>query len=215
MKRIKYNIYVPLLSIIIVCSQTSSQPLNHFPTYSVDSVLNYLEVSGHNVKTLHRLSAEVRVEENYKCFGNYNFRESYDGVSFNVSTTTFANSKNILFIHAEERTDGKGNIDYPELKTGVINGYKCFIRTGCFNLFEENEEDLKGNKYLKFLKEKNFDFNQGLNLVQFLFVNKDRTAEVVLSFAKRMEKCPGKVDEEMTESIITKAKVAFKSFRIK
>ena len=149
---------------------------------------DFIEVKGQEVITSHRLPIIFQVPSNFTIFGEHDFIEVHDNVPFKVSSATFTSESEMLIVLAEEQLDPEGIFTY-DLPMDTINNYLVYRRSGCFNLFEETEQDMKENSYLRFLKENDFNFDQGLNMVQFILINEKQSAEIVLSFVMLQAEC--------------------------
>ena len=175
-----------------------------------ESTFDFISVTQSIVTTTHRLPISLKLQNDFEPFGEHDFVESYDGVPFKVSTATFLSSNKMIILLAEEHLDPKGLFTY-DLPMDTLNGMNVYRRVGCFNLFEETEEDLGENVYLRFLKSKEFDFQQWLNMVQFILLNDEKSAEVVLSYVELYPECP---EESDNKNLTLKAKNILSDFNL-
>lgn len=190
--------YIALLLVLLTgCSE--SNPAFDF-IYIDDSV----------VTTTHRLPSSFKVGDEFELFGVHDFFESNNGVTFKVSTATFLSSSEMIILFAEEHVNPQGVFTY-NLSQDTLNGLSAYRRENCFNLFEESEQDLRENEYLQFLKRKGFDFQQGLNMVQFIILNDEKSAEVVLSYVALHPECSETIDQK---EFILKARRKLADFRL-
>lgn len=169
---------------------------------------DFIQVEASQLKTSHRLPLVLNVGSDFTIYGEKDFVESHDDIPFKVSTATFRSVEGLIIILAEEQVNPEGTFTY-DLPIDTLNGFPVFRRVGCFNLFEETDQDLQENAYLRFLKEKGFDFQQGLNMVQFILLNEEKSAEVVMSYAALYSECPQSADETI---LIANAKKVLGTF---
>ncbi|WP_420577862.1 hypothetical protein [Ekhidna sp.] len=188
-----------IVCVLILVSCNKSEP--NFDFISVDRSV---------VATTHRLSISLKLRNDFEPFGEHDFVESHDGVPFKVSTATFLSSNEMIILLAEEHLDPKGRFTY-DLPVDTLNGMNVYRRVGCFNLFDETEQDLRENAYLRFLKREGFDFQQGLNMVQFILLNDEKSAEVVLSYVELLPECPEIKDQK---NLILKGKNTLSDFSL-
>ena len=149
---------------------------------------DFIEVKGQEVISSHRLPIKFQVPVAFSLFGEHDFVEVHDDVPFKVSSATFISEGEMLILLAEEQLNPEGIFTY-DLPLDTLNNYLVYRRSGCFNLFEETDQDMKENGYLRFLKENDFNFDQGLNMIQFILINKEKSAEIVISFVKLQREC--------------------------
>ncbi len=174
---------------------------------SWESGFDFISVEGQKIITTHRLPMEFQVPDGFSLFGEHDFIEVHDDVPFKVSTVTFISEEAMLILLAEEQLNPEGTFTY-DLPLDTLNNYQVYRRAGCFNLFEETEQDMKENSYLRYLKKKDFNFDQGLNMVQFILINEKKSAEVVMSYATLQQACMN------TAPPVNKAKSMFSTFEI-
>ena len=175
-----------------------------------DPAFDFISVDDSVVTTSHRFPISFKVGDGFELFGEHDFVESHNGVPFKVSTATFLTSSEMIILFAEEHVNPQGVFTY-DLPLDTLNGLNAYRRVGCFNLFDETEQDLRENEYLQFLKRKGFDFQQGLNMVQFIILNNEKSAEVVLSYVALHPKCSESIDQK---ELILKAKSNLVDFRL-
>lgn len=173
---------------------------------------DHLAVDGDAVSTTHGLPLTVSLPDRLESLGETHFRESYGGPSFDVSAAAFASDSELVAIHAETHTDGSGGLDYSDLTPDTLAGIPLHSRVDCFDLREETPEDIEGNGFLRFLRERGFDFERAFVLKRFFLTDTEGASEVVLSYGRETPACPaGGVPAALAAEVGQGARAAFAS----
>ena len=173
---------------------------------------DFLAVAGHRVATTHALPLRLILPPRLLPLGETHFRESYGGPSFDVSATAFASDSELAAIHAEVHTDRSGGLDYSDLTPDTLAGIPLHSRVDCFDLREESDEDIEGNGFLRFLRDRGFDFDRAFVLKRSFLTDSEGTAEVVLSYGRALPACPPDgVTPALAADVTRAAHVAFGS----
>lgn len=173
----------------------------------------WLEVTGHVIRTTHSLPLVLRVPGSLRFVGETDFVEAYGGPAFDVSAAAFSSDSVLLAVHAETHADGSGGLDYSDLSPDPLAGLPFTSRLRCWDLRDETEEDIRGNHFLAFLRDRGFDLRSAILVKQYLATDDAGRAEVVLSYGRRLESCSDDAVARETSRVEREARAAFASLR--
>jgi hypothetical protein len=171
---------VVLVCVLVVCGLLRAATAQTF---------DYLNVDGNTVETTHPAKYRFKLSKALKPLGEFHHQPVYEGVRFNVSLAAFAREDRLLMVHAEMHTDQSGGLDYSKLPPAEVRGVRFNMREQCVTLADVR--DPYGNPELRFVRDRGFVVLPPLYLRQFYATSPDGTAEVVLTYATRVESCGG------------------------
>lgn len=150
---------------------------------------DHLKVEGNRVETTHALPLALSVPPGLAPLGERHFVESYGGPAFRVSAAAWTDDSLLVAVHAETLVDGAGGLDYSGLDPDSLAGISFTSRTDCFDLHEETPEDIEANGFLRLLRDGGFAFDSAMALKRYFKTDPRGTAEVVLSYGRRLAAC--------------------------
>lgn len=176
-----------------------------YPAFISAQTINfdYIKIKGNRIKTTHQAKYKIKINKSFKFLGKFNHQINPGKKQFNVSMAVYSNGKDIIVFHAEAHTDGSGGLDYSNLAPTKLNKVKLTTREQC--AAAKDEDELKTNPQIKFIRSKGFTLTTPFYLKQFLATSKDGKAEIVLSYGRSVKNCDS-INEHFRNDILSATK---------
>ena len=181
------------LLLAVVCSVILSSVAALGQSQVSADKFRYIEVSGNKIKTTHTAKYDITVDRGFKLIGQMEHQPVYDKKQFNVSFAAYSKGPNLIMVHAETHTDGTGGLDYSNLKPATLSRLPFTWREQCAT--PEDDDELGSNPQIQFLRTSGFDMPTPFYMRQLFTTSPDGTAEMVISYGRRIESCDKLTDE--------------------
>lgn len=192
MMRLPFVLMIFLLMASVAPGQRPPETNVNFDLIDFDPRLNVLT-------TTHAAKYRIGIDKAFKFLGEFHHQAVYNEKGFDISMAALSRGEDLLLIHAERHTDGSGGLDYSYLEPATLRGLPFTRRTQCAT--KEDEEELKSNPQISFIRSKGFAFTLPFQLEQYFTTSKDGSSEIVISFGRAVGECSDTVGANLRDEL--------------
>ncbi len=151
-----------------------------------------LVVNAGKLQTMHSLSFQIAMEEEFSLTGVNDRSDVFHGVPYKISRAAFISDYATIMIHAETVADGSGASNYENLPyvEWPVSGFRS-AGPICFEL---SPKDLEGESDLEWLSENGFTPIGVIIFGQYFLTSEDHNDEIVVSLILRGASCENETE---------------------